>query len=141
MLSALRYTGLKMSRNKLPDTRSGRIHHLVVYSEQGDIDLYVRVNFYEEVREIAEIFVGIGKQGTTLQGMLDGWAIQTSIALQYGVPVQVIIDKFRGQSFPPAGPVKGLGIAKCSSLLDLVAQVLEKELAASAPQVPRKFTS
>ena len=103
---------------------------LVVYSEQGDVDMYLTINRYPDTREIAEIFVDVGKQGTTLQAMLDGWAIQTSVALQYGVPLKVIVDKFKGTSFPPSGLVKGLGIEKCSSLFDLIVQVLEIELSA-----------
>jgi len=99
----------------------------VIHSGQGDVDLYITINFYPGTLKIAELFVDVGKQGTTLQSMLDGWAIQTSVALQYGVPLAVIIEKFRDTVFPPDGRVTGLGIEKCSSLFDLIVQVLAQE--------------
>jgi ribonucleoside-diphosphate reductase alpha chain len=97
------------------------------------MDIYVRLSFYHETHDIAEVFVGIGKNGTTLQGMLDGWAIQTSIALQYGVPLSVIVNKFKGQSFQPAGNVDGLGLKQCSSLYDLIVRIMELESGTAAP--------
>lgn len=117
-------------RKRLPDTRTGTRYHVVIYSEEGDLDVYILVNHYEDTREPAEIFVNVSKQGSSLQGMLDGWAIMASMALQYGVPLQNIIDKFAGQAFPPYGPTSFPGIQSCTSLLDLVVRVLDADAAA-----------
>ena len=118
----------------MPDLREGRTHHIKLEVETGgDIDLYVHMNKNAD-GEVAEIFANIGLQGSTLQGMLDGWCILASIALQYGVPMQTIVDKFTGQQFPPAGSAISSGVTKtCKSLLDLLAQLLDRESSGAVP--------
>lgn len=114
-------------RKPLPTTRNGRRVKIEVYTNEGDVDLYLLMNFYEDTGSLGEIFVNVSKQGSTLQGMLDGWAIMVSVALQHGVPLYNIIDKFAGQSFPPAGPTSYKEVPSCTSLLDLIVRVLQVE--------------
>lgn len=114
------------NRKRMTDTRVGRRYVATIEVEGGDIDVYVLINRYEDTGAIGEIFVNVSKQGSVLQGTLDGWAIMASMALQYGVPVEVIINKFKGQGFPPSGRVtRCAGVDECSSLLDLVVRILE----------------
>jgi ribonucleoside-diphosphate reductase alpha chain len=103
----------------------GTRYKAVLEAPEGDIDVYLLINHYDDTHEPAEIFVTVSKQGSTLQGMMDGWATMASIALQYGVPVQMIVDKFKGQSFPPYGNYTHPEVGTCTSLLDLIARLLE----------------
>lgn len=118
------------ARKKMPETRSGTRYRIVLESAEGDIDVYILINKFDDSGEPGEIFVNVSKQGSALQGMLDGWAIMASLALQYGVPLAKIIEKFKGQSFPPSGKTSHLEIKECSSLLDLIARILEFDASA-----------
>lgn len=115
-------------RNRLPDTRPGITRKVTIEDIMGgSINIFITINKYPETGKIAEIFVNLGKQGSTLQGMVDGWCMLLSIALQHEVPLESIIDKFSGQSFPPSGAVLNPDIEKCSSILDLICSVLMSE--------------
>lgn len=118
------------ARKKLPETRAGTRYRIVLESQEGDIDVYILINKFDDTGEAGEIFVNVSKQGSSLQGMLDGWAIMASLALQYGTPLEKIIEKFKGQSFPPAGTTTSPDVKECSSLLDLIARILEFDAAA-----------
>ena len=110
-----------MVRSSLPETRTGKTHRLVIYADGGDIDLYVRTGEYED-GALGEVFVSIGKQGSTLQAMLDGWATLFSLCLQYGAPPATLIERFRHTQFPPND-------RECSSVFDAVVAWLETEYA------------
>lgn len=110
------------TRETLPATRDSKIHKIVIDDVYGgELDLYVITGYYEDGR-LGEIFVSIGKQGSTLQGMLDSWAKLLSIALQYGMPLEEIAGKFIGNRFPPHGKTSD-GI-ECTSLIDCVMRYL-----------------
>lgn len=114
-----------MPRKKLPDTRVGQIHKIIIVDQQaGGYELYITANRHED-GTLGEVFLGIGKPGSTLQGMLDGWAIMLSLGLQYGVPLEKVINKFKRQSFSPSGKTNDENIPECSSLLDCVVRHLE----------------
>lgn len=113
-------------RKRLPDTRRGVIKKVKLFTEQGDIDLFININRYED-GDCAEVFVSLGKQGSTLQGMVDAWAMMVSIALQHGTPLDKVVEKFTGHAFPPAGMTSDPEFKNCSSILDLVVRVLARE--------------
>ena len=114
-----------MLRKKLPDTRAGQTHKIIIVDPQaGGYELYITANRHED-GTLGEVFLGVGKPGSTLQGMLDGSAIRLSLGLQYGVPLEKVIAKFSGQSFSPSGKTKDADIPECSSLLDCVVRHLE----------------
>lgn len=117
------------ARKKLPDTRSGTRYSILVESAEGDIPVYILINRYEDTGDAGEIFANVSKQGSTLQGMLDGWCIMASFALQYGVPLEKIVEKFKGQAFPPSGKTNHPDVKECLSLLDLIARILEFDAA------------
>jgi ribonucleoside-diphosphate reductase alpha chain len=84
-------------RTHLPDTRQSitcRIAHT------GDLDVYVILGFFEN-NGPGEIFIKIGKEGSTLQGLMDIIAIQSSLMLQYGIPWERIARKLRYTNFEP----------------------------------------
>lgn len=81
---------------------------------------------YNENKEVKEVFIRVGKQGTTINGFMEFISKMTSKMLQYGIPKDVIIDMCRGQIFEPKGTVVGHSdIEVCTSLVDLLAIVLE----------------
>lgn len=113
-----------MTRKRLPATRSGRTHKVTISDPvSGDFDLYITSNYHED-GDLGEVFLSAGKMGSTLQGLLDGWAIMLSMAVQYGTPLEDITGKFAGQSFAPSGPTDNPDIPVCTSLLDYVARYI-----------------
>jgi ribonucleotide reductase alpha subunit len=103
-------------RERLPDTRRSLTHKLSV----DGVEAYMTVGEYPDGRP-GELFVEIAKEGSTLGGMMDAWATSVSMSLQYGIPLDVIVAKFSGGRFEPAGTTgnpKEIPIA--SSLIDYV---------------------
>ena len=90
------------SRLKLPDTRTALTHHFRL----GESDGYVTVGEYEE-GDPGEMFIKVAKQGSALSGLLDAVGIAVSIGLQYGVPPEMFVKKFKGMAFEPSGWVDG----------------------------------
>ncbi len=106
-------------RTRLPDTRSSVTHKGTV----GGVEFYLTVGHYDDGRP-AELFVEIAKQGSTVGGLMDAWATMVSIALQYGVPVEVIARKFSGGRFEPSGITRNPDIPFAASLIDYIARWL-----------------
>lgn len=114
-----------MERNKLPDERRSLTHRVDIDGEFGTMTSYLTAGYYDNGK-VGEIFVNVGKHGSTLQGTLDSWATMVSIAIQSGMPVEDIVRKFRGVQFEPSGKTSNKEIPRCSSLIDYVVQWLEK---------------
>jgi ribonucleoside-diphosphate reductase alpha chain len=102
-------------RRHLPDERRSITHKFRVGDQEG----YVTVGLYEEGAP-GEIFVNISKEGSTIRGLMDSVAMLTSIALQYGVPLENLVAKFRGVHFEPAGLTGNPQIPTASSLVDYI---------------------
>ncbi|HXK34367.1 MAG TPA: vitamin B12-dependent ribonucleotide reductase, partial [Dehalococcoidia bacterium] len=85
-------------RRHLPDERQSVTHKFRVGEQEG----YVTVGLYAEGTP-GEIFVNISKEGSTIRGLMDSVAVLTSVALQYGVPLESLVAKFRGVRFEPSG--------------------------------------
>lgn len=102
-------------RRKLPATRQSITHKFDVAGLKG----YLTCSMYEE-GEIGEIFIRTQKQGTTVQGLMDGFATAVSLALQYGVPLETFTDKFIGSKFEPAGFTTDEDIRMTTSVLDYI---------------------
>lgn len=116
----------KMKRVPLPDTRASKTHKTTIYGQGGDTDIFITVGLYED-GHIGEVFVSVGKQGSTMRGTLDCWARMVSVALQWGIPLKEITRKFKGYAFEPGGTTTNQDIKECVSIVDYVAQWLEKE--------------
>ena len=123
-------------RRHLPDERRSITHKFRVGEQEG----YITVGLYEEGAP-GEIFVNISKEGSTIRGLMDAVAMLTSVALQYGVPLENLVAKFRGVHFEPAGLTGNAKIPTASSLVDYIFRWLELRFlapkeAAAPPALP-----
>ncbi len=100
-------------RSRLPRTRVSRTFEFRVADCKG----FVTVGEYEDGRP-GEIFVRVSKQGSTLAGIMDAFAISISHGLQYGVPLRSFIEAFTGMRFEPAGMTDDPDIRFATSLMD-----------------------
>ena len=117
-------------RRLLPDVRQSITHKTIIHDlAMGDVSLFLTVGLYpyregEDTPEPGEVWINIGKVGTTLRGLTDTIAIELSLLLQYGVPLQDIVDQFRGQTYAPLGKTTNPDVPHCSSIIDYVMQWL-----------------
>lgn len=107
-------------RERLPGDRTG----LTVKFKVDGMEMYVTANSYPDGR-LGEVFIkGAGKQGSTLQGVIDQLATVLSISLQSGADLGLLCRKLHRQQFPPYGEVDHPGIKRASSLVDAVVKWL-----------------
>ena len=102
-------------RRKLPDERDAITHKFDIAGHEG----YITVGLFED-RAPGEIFLVMAKEGSTISGFADAFAQAVSYALQYGVPLQVLVDKFSHQRFEPAGLTKNPDVRVAKSIVDYV---------------------
>jgi ribonucleoside-diphosphate reductase alpha chain len=100
-------------RRKLPDERQSLTHKFAVAGHEG----YVHVGLYE-TGEPGEIFVKMAKEGSTVSGLMDSFATAISLALQHGVPLKLLVDKFSRTRFEPYGFTENPEIPRASSIMD-----------------------
>lgn len=116
----------KATRYKLPSRRNGFTQKVTI----GGQSLYMRTGEYPDGK-LGEIFLTLGRDGTTMRHLLDSLAVALSIGLQHGVPLQEYVDAFSGTRSDPCGMVQGSeNVRMCSSLLDYVVRELDKEYGA-----------
>jgi ribonucleoside-diphosphate reductase alpha chain len=107
---------LKLKRKKLPHKRVGHIREARV----GGHKVYLRTGEYDD-GSLGEIFIDMYKEGASFRGLLNSFAILASKALQYGMPLDELVDSFIYTRFEPAGYVSGHEAIKTSySVLDYV---------------------
>jgi ribonucleoside-diphosphate reductase alpha chain len=109
----------KPRRRKLPDERQALTHKFSIAGHEG----YLTVGAYEDGAP-GEIFLRMAKEGSTVSGLMDTIATMTSIALQYGVPVKALVDKFSHTRFEPAGFTNNREIPIAKSITDYVFRYL-----------------
>src|SRR5579859_2078189 len=102
-------------RRRLLDERRAVVHHFSVGGHEG----YVMVGLYEDGQP-GEIFLRMAKAGSTIAGLMDSFGIAISMALQYGVPLKVLCDKFSHTRFEPSGWSTNPGIGYAKSLMDYI---------------------
>ncbi len=100
-------------RRKLPDERRSITHKFDIGGHEG----YITVGTYEDGTP-GEIFISMSKQGSTISGLMDSFATAISYALQYGVPLQFLVDKFAHMRFEPSGFTKNPHIPYAKSIVD-----------------------
>jgi len=106
----------KLVRYKLPKKRHGHIREAYV----GGHKVFLRTGEYED-GTLGEIFIDMYKEGASFRGLLNSFAILASKALQYGVPLDELVDTFTFTRFEPSGPVMGHeAIKNATSILDFV---------------------
>jgi ribonucleoside-diphosphate reductase alpha chain len=106
-------------RRELPKTRAAKTFSFKV----GDSKGYMTIGEYDDGTP-GEIFVNVSKQGSTLRGILDAFAISLSHGLQFGVPLKDYVKSFTSMSFAPAGITDDPEIRTASSIIDYIARRL-----------------
>ncbi len=119
-------------RRKLPDERQAVTHKFSIDRHEG----YLTVGLYEDGSP-GEIFLVMAKEGSTLSGMVDAFATAISIALQYGVPLETLVQKFIHTRFEPCGFTQNRQIRIAKSITDyvfrwLASKFLSKEIQLAA---------
>ncbi len=109
-------------RQRLPRSRRSRTFDFRVADCKG----FVTVGEYDDGRP-GEIFVRVSKQGSTLAGIMDAFAISISYGLQYGVPLRAYVETFTNMRFEPAGMTDDPDIRFASSLMDYLFRRLALE--------------
>jgi ribonucleoside-diphosphate reductase alpha chain len=102
-------------RRKLPDERHAITHKFDVAGHEG----YVTVGLFEDGTP-GEIFLVMAKEGSTISGFADAFAQAVSYALQYGVPLQTLVDKFSHSRFEPSGMTKNPEVRFAKSIVDYI---------------------
>lgn len=103
-------------KQPLPNRRNGITQKYYL----GEITIYLRTGDYPD-GSLGEIFIDLDKTGATLRAIMNCFAIMVSIALQHGVPLERIVDKFLHTRFEPAGMVQcSADIKQCASIIDLI---------------------
>ena len=115
-------TGQHAIRKRLPDTRESITHKVTIEGA----DLYVIVGLYPDTNMPGELFLKMGKVGSTMRGLLDILGIQTSLLLQNGVELEDLCRKMVGVSYEPKGWTSNPEIRTCSSVSDYVFKWMER---------------
>ena len=116
-------------RKRLSDTRKSLTHKFSVGGHEG----YITVGFYEDGNP-GEVFLRMSKEGTVVSGLMDSIAVLTSIALQYGVPLESLVNKFSHVQFEPSGFTANSDIPMAKSIIDYVFRWLGKKFLDQEPQ-------
>jgi ribonucleoside-diphosphate reductase alpha chain len=109
----------KPLRHRMPDTRMSLTHRFEIAGHEG----YITVGLYEDGQP-GELFITMSKEGSTIGGLMDTVGTLTSIALQYGVPLESLVKKFAYQRFEPSGFTKNPDIRNATSITDYVFRYL-----------------
>jgi len=107
-------------RRKLPGTRQAVTHKFSIDNHDG----YITVGLYEDGMP-GEIFLVMAKEGSVVSGLMDAFATSVSMALQYGVPLQVLCDKFSHARFEPSGFTGNPDIPIAKSIMDYIFRWLD----------------
>ncbi len=102
-------------RHRLPDTRQSITHKFSVAGHEG----YLTVGLYEDGQP-GELFITMAKEGSTVGGLMNVIGTCTSMALQYGVPLITLVDKFRHARFEPSGMTSSRDIPFAKSIIDYI---------------------
>jgi ribonucleoside-diphosphate reductase alpha chain len=114
-LAQVRAESGKPLRRRLPETRTAVTHKFDIAGHEG----YLTVGLFDDGRP-GELFITMAKEGSTIGGLMDGIGTLTSMALQYGVPLEALVKKFAHQRFEPSGFTKNPAIRNASSITDYV---------------------
>ncbi len=104
-----------LRRERLPDTRKSVTHKFSVAGHEG----YLTVGLYDDGRA-GELFINMAKEGSTIGGLMDVFGTAISMSLQYGVPLEVLVNKFSHTRFEPMGHTKNPDIRIAKSVVDYI---------------------
>jgi len=105
----------KLRRRRLPDERRSITHKFAVGNHEG----YITVGLYDDGTP-GELFMTMAKEGSVISGLMDSFATSISIGLQYGVPLEVLVNKFVHMRFEPSGYTNNPQIRIAKSITDYI---------------------
>lgn len=108
------------SRMVLPATRASLTHKFVIGGHEG----YLTVGFHPDGSP-GELFIKMSKDGSTISGMCQAFCRAFSLAIQFGLPLEEAIARFKGMRFEPMGATSNAEIPEALSIVDYVARFLE----------------
>ncbi|MDB6020358.1 MAG: ribonucleoside-diphosphate reductase, adenosylcobalamin-dependent, partial [Pedosphaera sp.] len=114
-IAKLRVLAGQPLRRRLPDTRTAVTHKFDIAGHEG----YLTVGLFQDGQP-GELFITMAKEGSTIGGLMDSIGTLTSMALQYGVPLDALVRKFAHQRFEPSGFTKNPEVRNASSITDYV---------------------
>ena len=114
-----RSVNIQAERRRLPRIRRSYTMSFQVGGAEGTLTAGAHLD-----GQLGEIFLRLGKQGSTLAGLAEAFSIVTSLALQHGVPLELIAARLRGLRFEPAGLTDDQEIPEATSVMDYVARRL-----------------
>ena len=117
------------ARRKLPDERHAITHKFSIAGHEG----YITVGMYEDGKP-GEIFLVMAKEGSTISGLMDAFATSISMALQYGVPLEALVEKFSHVRFEPSGFTKNAEIPYAKSITDYIFRYLASKFLSADQQ-------
>jgi ribonucleoside-diphosphate reductase alpha chain len=127
---AAKDTGFKPVRRKLPSVRRAMTHKFSIGGHEG----YITVGMYDDGQP-GEIFLVMAKEGSAISGLMDSYATAISLALQYGVPLKVLIDKFSHVRFEPSGHTGNPEIPFAKSIVDYIFRWLASKFLSTEEQI------
>jgi ribonucleoside-diphosphate reductase alpha chain len=122
--------GFKPVRRKLPSVRNAITHKFSIGGHEG----YITVGMYDDGQP-GEIFLVMAKEGSAISGLMDSFATAISLALQYGVPLKVLIDKFSHVRFEPSGHTGNPQVPFAKSIVDYIFRWLASKFLAPEEQI------
>ena len=108
-------SGDRPARRRLPPTRHSLTHKFSVGGHEG----YITVGLFEDGTP-GELFISMAKEGSTIGGLMDVIGTETSMGLQYGVPLEVLVEKFSHSRFEPSGWTPNPDIPNAKSVVDYI---------------------
>jgi ribonucleoside-diphosphate reductase alpha chain len=114
-VAAVAEVGGQPQRLRLPDERRSITHKFSIANHEG----YITVGLYDDGKP-GELFIRMAKGGSVISGLIDAFATSTSIALQYGVPLEVLVNKFVHVRFEPSGFTNNPNIRIAKSIVDYI---------------------
>ncbi len=121
-------TVYRVFRERLPDTRHSVTHKFSIAGHEG----YLNVGLYPDGRP-GELFITMAKEGSTVGGLMDAFGTAISLSLQYGVPLEVLVNKFSHTRFEPMGYTTNPDIRIAKSIVDYIFRWLGQQF---LPQQP-----
>jgi len=108
------------NRQSLPDVRESVTHKFSIMGHEG----YLTIGLFADGQP-GEIFIKMAKEGSTLSGLIQGYCRAFSLAIQYGLPIDEAVRRFKGMRFEPMGMTSNPDIPEALSIIDYVARYLE----------------
>ncbi|MFO8074463.1 MAG: vitamin B12-dependent ribonucleotide reductase [Polyangia bacterium] len=117
-----------LARRRLPDERRSITHKFDISGHEG----YITAGMYADGM-VGEIFIRMAKEGSVVSGLMDSFATAISLALQYGVPLSVLVDKFSHTRFEPSGITRNPDIPIAKSIMDYIFRWLQLKFLEQTP--------